>query len=511
MVKNKLLIIIAVLLLLFLVFLFYRIDFNKNNTLNIGYNDSISNLDLYSSTSRNVLNMGYLIWDPIVVRDPYSGSILPHLAESWTVLDPTLWEFKLVADIKFHNGNPLDSEAVRYTVMDRILGKEDSPRKVNFQWIKSINIIDELTFQVETYEPYPLVLERFNTLFPYDPVETRDKDDRYISLNPIGTGPYILKVFEEGIRIGLEANPYYWKEGIPKITELNIWFVSDSATRLKKLMEGKLDVAINLNPADLEILEEAEGLAYMNIPVLRISFWQFDSLGRAGETPLVEKKVRQAILYAINRSEIIENKLANQAGLLVTPVHPLQFGYEAGVGTFPYNPDKARVLLTEAGYPDGFTIDLWEYFDEQHLFNIEAIEYLNKVGIEVVLHDYRDKNSELIKLRNNGDVKGIGNYTWGSYNIFDADAILPDWFLLDADKNYTGNKELDSLLSEARFMVGYYQRKKLYSEANSIILNEAYWMPCFIVHRLYGKKKNIQLTVGVDEVPRFQNAYYIKN
>jgi peptide/nickel transport system substrate-binding protein len=497
--------------LLSILFLFCTGEPNENDVLNIGYNGYIDDFDQYSSTLRTVLNLGYLIWDPIVLRDPNSGSILPHLAESWTVLDPTKWEFKLKENIKFHNGNPLNAEAVRYTVMERILSAVDSPRKVNFQWIKEIKVIDEHTFHIITHEPYPLVLERLNTLFPYDPIECREKGDDYIRLHPTGTGPYILKNYDKNSKIELIANSNYWMEGVPKIKNLNLWLLPDSSKRLQDLLEGKLDVALNLNPDALSTLENAKYYIPMNVPVLRISFWQFDSLGRAGETPLVKKKVRQAIYHAIDRKSIVENIFHNQVGFLDSPLHPLQFGFDPDSKGLSYDPEKARTLLEEAGYPEGFTIDLWEYFDEQHVFNTEAVKYLQEVGIRVVLHDYRSNHSELIELRDMGKVNGIGNFTWGSYNIFFADAILPDWFFLDAKKNYTGSTQLDTILRKARFAVGYYQREEMYSKAINIIMDEVYWMPCFIVNRLYGKKKNVQLTVGVDEVPRFQDAYFIQN
>lgn len=189
---------------------------DPQNTLDVGYYTEVDQLDLYKTSLRSVLNIGYLIWDPLLERDPYKGKILPHLVSEWQVIDPTTWEFKLVPDVKFHNGNPLTAESIEYTVMERILGAEDSPRKSHFAWIKDIRVIDTLTFQVLTYNPYPLLLERFNTLFPYDPIEDRNKSDDYIRQNPMGTGPYKVKRFDGSSQLELQANPDYWKKGIPK-------------------------------------------------------------------------------------------------------------------------------------------------------------------------------------------------------------------------------------------------------------------------------------------------------
>jgi len=132
--------------------------------------------------------------------------------------------------------------------------------------------------------------------------------------------------------------------------------------------------------------------------------------------------------------------------------------------------------------------------------------YLAKVGIKVNLKDYRGNIGQLIKLRNAGKLTGVGNFTWGSYNIFDADAILPSWFMIKEAKCYNPDPEIDSWLTEARFSVDPQQRKELYSKVQKKIIEEAYWMPFFIVHTIWGRNADLQAVVGRDEVPRFQYA-----
>jgi len=202
--------------------------------------------------------------------------------------------------------------------------------------------------------------------------------------------------------------------------------------------------------------------------------------------------------------------MGGHGGELDGPCNPLHWGYDPAVKqySYPYNPEKAKALLKEAGYEKGFTVDLWEYEGFQKQPNQAAMGYLEQVGIKVNLKDYAGNTGQLIKLRNARKVTGIGNFNWGSYNIFDADAILPAWFMIKEGMCYNHDQELNDWLQEARDSVDPQKRKALYSKAQKKIMEEAYWMPFFIVHQIYGRNKNLHIVVGKDEVPRYNEAYW---
>jgi len=128
-----------------------------------------------------------MVFDSLVTRNPDTGRILPGLARSWKNIDPVTWEFKIQLGVKFHNGNPCNAEAVRFTIEDRVLAEEQKAhQRNNFKWIKKVEVNDDVTFRIITHKPYPLVLERLNTLFVYDPVYCKEVGDKVIAEAPQG-------------------------------------------------------------------------------------------------------------------------------------------------------------------------------------------------------------------------------------------------------------------------------------------------------------------------------------
>ncbi|MBW1961276.1 MAG: hypothetical protein JRJ04_07455 [Deltaproteobacteria bacterium] len=499
--------------ILFLTIVFFALpSFGaRKDTLKIGFQERFSTLDHYQSTLRVTIQLGYMIWDSLVTRNPDTGQILPGLARSWKIINPTTWEFKIQPGVKFHNGNPCNAEAIRYTIEERILDeKQKSPQLGNFKWIKKVEVIDDITFRIITYKPYPIVLERLNTLFVYDPVYCRKVGDQKVAEAPMGSGPYMFVKWDRGSQIVLKKNPNYWKKGIPKIENVICRIIPEISTRAAELISGGIDFGQNYTPDLWQMFEKHPRVVPMEVPILRVNFWQFDGSAVASKGPWNDKRVRQAIIHAIDRKAIIENIMGGHAGELHGPLNPLHWGYDPIVKEldYEYNPEKAKALLKEAGYEKGFEIDLWQYAGYQNQPNQAAMGYLQEVGIKVNIKDYTGNTGQLIKLRNARKVTGIGNFTWGSYNIFDADAILPSWFMLKEGKCYNHDQELNDWLQEARDTVDSTRRKELYRKAQIRIVKEAYWMPFFIVHQIFARNKDLNITVGRDEVPRYNEAFW---
>jgi peptide/nickel transport system substrate-binding protein len=464
-------------------------------------------MEPYQTSSRLMLQMGYMIWDPLVLRDPDTGKILPHVATSWETPDDKSWKFKIRNDVKFHNGNPLTAEAIRYTIEDRILNKDlKSPRLPNFKWVKSVEVIDDETFIIHTHEPYALALERLNTLYIMDPKWGKEHDFQYLQEHAMGSGPFKWVSWSKGNKVELVRNENYWMKDVPGVDKVTIKIVPEASTRLAELFSGGVDVALNLLLDQVPGFKDQPNYEVLNFPIIRIDFWQFDSMGRAGKTPVTDVRVRKAIAHAIDREKIVKKLVRSEGYTVNTPMSPYHFGYDKSIEWYAYDPKKAKALLKEAGYENGFEIDLWQYADHQNLPNQASMEMLAKVGIKVNLKNYIGNTQQMAKLRRGGKVTGIGNFNWGSYNIFDADAILYPFFDKESSNNYTGDEELSKWLNEARNSVDPELRAEIYKKAQKRIVDQVYWMPTFGVKRFYGVHKDLELKAGLDEVPRFQFA-----
>lgn len=483
----------------------------KDN-IRIGMSDALKTMNPYQESSRISLMVSYMLFDPLVEREVVSGEIKPHLVTSWKNLDDKTWEFKLRPGIKFHNGNPLNAESVRFTIMERILNPDQkSPHLPGWSWCAGVEVIDDLTFLVKTKEPYPLVLQRMNILFPMDPEWTRamvaEHGEAYLSRHVNGTGPFRLEKFDEGSKIELVRNDVYWKNGVPSFEKLTLRFIKETSTRVAELMSGGIDDAMELPPDFVAMLAKNPELTVKDLPILRIFFWQFDSMGRSQETPaaLKDARVRRAIWHAIDRKAIVKNILGGHASDLDVPINPNQVGAVPDMATPQYDPEKARALLKEAGYADGFTMTVWNVADDYQRVSEATSSYLEKVGIKVEFKNYSGRWGEFSKLCKAGKTDGVMGFGWGSYNIFDADALWPNFFLIpDGSFNYTNDQELSDWLLQARQTMDMEKRRSLYGKAQERIVTEAYWMPFYIRHAIHGTNRHFHYDLGTDQVPRWQ-------
>ncbi len=489
--------------LIALLFLFLGIAnpvFAGKDTLVWAVDTKIPTMDIYATTSLNLTNIYFMVSDSLVERDLNDLSIKPHLATSWKRLDDTTWEFRLREGVRFHNGHPLTAEAVRYTIEDRILNPEmqSKPRSA-YRFIKRVEVVDDLTFRIHTEGPYPLVLERFCTTFPYDPQWCKENGEKHVAEYAMETGPYRFVTWEKGNKLVLEKNPEYWAHGLPKIPNVIIREIPEQSTPIAELISGGADLISKLDPDKLSMIDKNPRTKVMESTSHRISFWQFDSMGRAGDTPVKDKRVRQAIWHAIDRQAIIDTMFQGHATIINSPLSPFDFGYDGTIQGLPYDPDEARALLKEAGYENGLELEIMYYYPIQHQFNSAAMDYLEKVGVKLKFNDYRGNIGQAIKVRDGGKTKDIGNFGWARYMMLDADGTLPIWFGKDSTKSYTNDPELSQWLEEARFSFDRERRAELYKKAQQRIIDEVYWIPINAVYTIYGANAKLKLKLPINE------------
>jgi peptide/nickel transport system substrate-binding protein len=330
-------------------------------------------------TSTNERIITYYFFDYLLSRSP-EGKYGPWLVESWKRLGDTRWEFKLRKGVKFHNGEDLTAEAVQFTfhrVLDpanRIAGRGQ------IGTFKEFKVIDDLTFQLITHKPDPLVFHRLLRQPILPPKYFKERGEQYFSRNPVGTGPYVFKEWVKDSHITMEANPNYWAGPLP-VKRVTFKPVPEYSTRVALLKTGEVDLITNVVPDQAESLGRERGITVISSPTLR----GFFLILRPDVAPLNRREVRQAINYAIDKESIVRNILKGFGVVAAGQVLPQAYiGHNPDMKAYPFDQAKARQLLTEAGLPNGFDVELsspiGQYTLGQEISEAVA-QHLSRVGI----------------------------------------------------------------------------------------------------------------------------------
>lgn len=297
----------------------------------------------------------FQIYDPLVIRDD-KGQIKPWLAESWKNLDDNTWQFKLKQGVKFSNGEEFDAESVKFTI-ERVLDpKTKAPYRTRVAIIDKVQVVDKYTVNIITKKPYPTMLQSlaedsFGVLM-VPPKYVKEKGEDILATKPVGTGPYKLLEWVKDDHVTLEARDDYWA-GNAKIKKVVFRPIPEVSTRISELKSGGVDIAGDIPPEMITELETNPKTRVEVVPSDRLFFVVMNTLEGG---PLANKKVRQALNYAVDVDAINKNILGGKAQRIAVSLGKNAFGYDDSIQPYPYDPQKAKQLLTEAGYPDGFKI-----------------------------------------------------------------------------------------------------------------------------------------------------------
>ena len=310
-------------------------------------------MDMQWVTAQVIVNVGNHIQQTLLDYD-HSMTLQPNLAVSWEQIEPTVWQYKLREGVEFSNGEPLNAEQVKFS-FDRVMAPDsDSMRKGETRYVSSVEIVDDLTVNFHTNGIIPLFDLYVTAKFPIVPEGyITEHGSEHFASNPVGTGPYVLEEWVKDDHITLRKNPTYWGDE-PEIDVLTFRTVPDIASRVATLLAGEADIATDLQPATVQGVEDREDLSVVSRPGMRSVFLLFNT---KIDTPVTDRRVRQAINYAVNKDAIIDSILDGFGKKLEGQVLSEEYwGYQAALEAYPYDPDKAKELLAEAGYPDGFDL-----------------------------------------------------------------------------------------------------------------------------------------------------------
>ncbi|GGA01338.1 peptide ABC transporter substrate-binding protein [Elstera cyanobacteriorum] len=364
-------------------------------------------MDPHAQNSGQNFNLLHQIYEPLVHRDN-DAKLTPALATAWKITaDPTVWEFKLRPGVKFHNGNSFNADDVVFS-LTRAMG-DKSQMKGLLTSIEQVTKVDDLTVNVKTKGPNPLLVNDLTNLFMMDKewseannvVNSQDfnaKEETYAVRNTNGTGPYVLKVREPDVRSVLAANPAYWGKGqFPlKVSEITYSVIAAAPTRVAALLSGEVDFVQDVPVQDIARIAGTNGMRVNSGAENRSIFFslntgdadlKFDTV--EGKNPLADLRVRQAIDFAINRSAIQKVVMSGQSTPSGTLLPPGSDGYTKELDAItPYDLNKAKALMKDAGYEAGFGITMHcpnnRYVNDEKICQA-VVGMLGQIGIKVTL------------------------------------------------------------------------------------------------------------------------------
>lgn len=355
------------------------------DSINVAVGSPPQTMNPHGSDSDANLGIMGNIFEGLLYRD-VEGHLVPGLATSYERLDDLTWRFTLRQGVKFHNGNDFTWEDVKYT-FNRL--KEPYPVSEFLAFggsIESVEMVDgdPWTIDVKTRISVPYFADNLHQVFIMDKESTESRSIGDIGQNPIGTGPYKFDEWVKGSYLKLTANEDYWGE-VPPIKNAEITPITEPSTRLAAIVSGQVDILQDVPVELFDTVAGHEDVEVVTIPARRAIYL---GLGNKKGSPTSDIRVRKAMYMAIDEEEIIEKVMFGHAFPAAQIPDEPTVGYDSSIRRFPYDPERAKVLLAEAGYADGFKITLTgpndRYVRDAQICEAVA-KQLSKVGIEVEL------------------------------------------------------------------------------------------------------------------------------
>ena len=438
------------------------------------------------------------IHDRLVSRD-YDFHYEPGLAESWDVSkDGLVWTFHLRKNVSFHDGKPFKAEDVKWTI-DTIKDPDTaSPFRADLEAIKEVTIKDEYTVDIVLNYPFPnLLFNLSTTAASIHQVDAYKKyGDDYGTKVVIGTGPYKLAEWIKGDKIVLEKNPEYnwgpeWMSntGPALIDKIIFRTVPDENTRLMELEVGGIHILRDVPAMYVEKLKQVADLKVIQGPATMLGYLAYAT----DKKPFTDVRVRRAINYAVNREDIVKfvmRGVGEVAYGYLPPALKDEYYEDSEKIAYKYDPEKAKALLAEAGYPNGFKVTLSADNSSKSSKLAEVLQnQLKEVGITAEIRLY-DSSSYTAMLKEGKQELFIREYSWPNADIL-------DWFLKSTQAPYPNHsrwidKTTDDLLINASRMPTWDERAQGYKEAQKYLIEQAVWCPIYIPDRIFAVRKEVK-------------------
>jgi len=470
-------------------------------------------LDMMHQQEQPASNVGAQIFESLIERGQ-DLKIVPALAAQMPKLvAPTAWEIKLRRGVKFHNGEDFNADSVKFS-LERLANPANKLRgSSSYALLDRVEIVDPFTVKVHTKKPWPVFVAHLalRQAAMYPPKEYAGKDPAAISRNPIGTGPYKFVRWAKDEEIVMEAFPGYWA-GPAKIKTVVFKPIPDDAVRVAALQNGEIDVAVNIPPHLAGIIEKHPKIYLSTAPSIRtiqlmIYTHQMDPSTHKAigpyPGPTADKRVRQALAYAIDADAIVKGVMDGKAVRVATMLTSLHFGYDASLKPITQDLARSKKLLAEAGFPNGVEIVLngpqGRYVRDREVGEAVAGQ-LNKAGIKTTLKTYEFVSylNNMVYVHKAGPVWLIG---WG-HPTMDAEAIYVPLFKSPGIFVNWNNEDFNGMVEQAQIQMDEKKRYAEYQRINKLWIEDVPAIPLYQQIDLYGANKRLVWKARSDELIR---------
>ena len=458
----------------------------EEKALVIGTSQSLPTLDPAMHRNRMVQSVLRNIYDCLTTRDA-DMKVAPQLAESWEMTDDLTWKFYLRKGVKFHNGDSLTSEDVKFS-LDRIIkpnmiSGRSSHRKGLIDPVEDVEIIDDHTLLIKTSEPWAILPTMLTFIDIVPKKYVQEKGDDYFASNPVGTSAFKLGEWVKGERLVLKKFDDYYGEKA-KVDTVIFRPIPEPASRISSLKAGECQIITNLPSHLIDEVDSDPRTLVLSSDGTRSFFIGMNVKKAPFDNPIV----RKAMNHAINTDLIISSIMKGMAINLPGPLVPGVFGYNENLEPYKYDSELAKELLKKAGRPDGFKVEIDADYDTKEIAEAISAEFA-KIGVTASIRVWE---LGVLRTQLESQNRSMFIFSWGNASLDPEDILIPV-FRTDGRANYMGysNPEVDKALKEAQIGLDSEIRKQNFIKAQKLIHDDMPVVFLFSPKDMYGVRKSV--------------------